>query len=1418
MELTQLKFVVDTSDLKNASVAIKQLADDVSKLNKPMQEVTVASKKLNQEQEASVETTKKVESSTKKQVTVLERQQMILEFMTQGFSKGQSSQLAYAKAAGALTDEIEQLGKVLQTQRTLMGTDPFDKSLGAIQALKNEYTVIKEVQRLYNAELGLSKKQMEDLAREKLRLIEKFKLEGATLSQIKQGMKELESAYVKNASAENSITQSIRSRQKALEDTSKAQDYVAKEFDRVNRLTSDTGNITSATNNKLIAMEKALRKTGMSADEQKQKLDQYRKSLESIQKAAGNRQVDYLSRALGPQITDIFVGLATGQSPMMVLLQQGGQLRDQFALAGVAAKDMGDMLKNATVSMAGSVKDTAFAVGSALGGAIIAAGKATNKFIGDITGVNSVLEYMRYQIALSQGSSGMLMTTFKAAGSAIQFLTGAIITGAIAALIAFGVALKQVVEQEAELNRVVNLSGGALGLTKDRVLDLSKAYAGQKGNISAFNEAIGESAKSGKITADSLKQVTEAAVILESVAGVKISETVKKFTALAEKPTEKLREYAVELGTIDVKALRYIESLEKQGNKALAAAEATKIYSKALKDAAANIQEDMGYLESFFKTIGSAASDMWNSILNIGRKGTKTDRIAELGKDLQKLNEGGAWYETEQFRKNRIEIITAEIAALQKQVVEEYKLAQVKEENSKKAQEEIDLSKKRQEIADYSANMFKEIAQLTDKSTFAQYELNKAQEMMIKLINDPKFIALPETTKSRALATLAETSAKLELVKAEEELRKQNAKATEEYIKNIKAQDDARIAAYDNNLALNNAVKQESETLMLQSSLIGATDEARKRALKTRQIELELAKELRDIEARKLTAEDQAGFESAATFELAARQRAAEKMKNLNTEIAIDAATKIYDQIKNIQNGISDAIVTALFEGGQSGSKKLRDLLIAELKKPITVVIQAVIGGITGINTSSGSSNLLSNIGSSLFSKAIGNIGIGGTTLAAMGESIATGFMTTIQGGSVAEAAAAYQAAGMQSIQAAGMQGISSGLSAGASIANALPYVAAGLVALNALGVFRSTRQVNGGISGTLGSGDISNWAQMRKSGTLFRGPSYWTENRGKFAGSDQLQNTFYQLRASMANMAEVIGLSSEQIKTYTKDINISFKDLTDSQIQEKLSEVFSSIGNDLAALALGAGATAEQLTTLYNNVMQQRYELENKLLELQGDTLALRERERAKIYETNKALFDQITALEDKKAADEAAAEAMEKLTNVTSGIVEEINRLRGVDTNVTGLQSQFETLTMQARAGDLIALAKLPDITKNLETLAGTSAVSAIDVVMARARLAQSLQDTLSYVGVNGTSSSSTSVLSTPSLFGSTTSGGTMISSVSGNQELLVSLISEVQGLRSEVRADVSHNAKTAKILERANQDGETLSVSATIDGGVV
>lgn len=52
------------------------------------------------------------------------------------------------------------------------------------------------------------------------------------------------------------------------------------------------------------------------------------------------REMAFAMRMIPAQFTDIAVSLAGGQNPMMVMLQQGGQLKDQFGGAGEAAKAM----------------------------------------------------------------------------------------------------------------------------------------------------------------------------------------------------------------------------------------------------------------------------------------------------------------------------------------------------------------------------------------------------------------------------------------------------------------------------------------------------------------------------------------------------------------------------------------------------------------------------------------------------------------------------------------------------------------------------------------------------------------------------------------------------------------------------------------------------------------------------------------------------------------------------------------------------------------------------------------------------------------------------------------------------------------------------------------------------------------------
>jgi lambda family phage tail tape measure protein len=57
--------------------------------------------------------------------------------------------------------------------------------------------------------------------------------------------------------------------------------------------------------------------------------------------AMSAKQLSMATRQLPMQFTDIVTSLASGQSPMLVLLQQGGQIKDQFGGVGNAAKAMG---------------------------------------------------------------------------------------------------------------------------------------------------------------------------------------------------------------------------------------------------------------------------------------------------------------------------------------------------------------------------------------------------------------------------------------------------------------------------------------------------------------------------------------------------------------------------------------------------------------------------------------------------------------------------------------------------------------------------------------------------------------------------------------------------------------------------------------------------------------------------------------------------------------------------------------------------------------------------------------------------------------------------------------------------------------------------------------------------------------------
>jgi len=138
--------------------------------------------------------------------------------------------------------------------------------------------------------------------------------------------------------------------------------------------------------------------------------------------------------------------------------------------------------------------------------------------------------------------------------------------------------------------------------------------------------------------------------------------------------------------------------------------------------------------------------------------------------------------------------------------------------------------------------------------------------------------------------------------------------------------------------------------------------------------------------------------------------------------------------------------------------------------------------------------------------------------------------------------------------------------------------------------------------------------------------------------------------------------------------------------------------------------------------VMQQREQLETRLLELQGDTVALRERERATIYETNLALYDQITALQDSQAAAAAAAQAEADLADQRNRALQDAER--ATDSAFASVQRAIQA---EAQAAQVV-LTSAFDAQMNSIERAKTAANAARDAASETLKSAKRIFDFLS------------------------------------------------------------------------------------------
>ena len=643
LDLQKISFTVDTTQLDTAATklaalgkAASGLAKDLNTLDKTsaataktQAEANLIEAKAEEVKRKTANATREVTETTKQNTSVLERQQAILEFMTQGYSKGQSSTLAMAKATGILTDDLKTLQDVLQSQRTLTGGDPFDKSLGALKSLQNEFKVLKEVQRLYTAEIPLTQKQMENLALDKLRLIEAMKIEGKSLSEIKVAIKNLNSEYIGLAGNINRVTAADESMAKSKVDAAKATAFLERELARIdNVLEGFSNNLNVTTSNRLMKFREQLKASGVDATQAAEMLRKYETSLKAIdntnkvkQNQGREEQLKYLARATSVQLGDIGISLAGGQNPFTVLIQQGDQLRGVLNQVEADGVEMKKALSLAFKQIVVGSKDVISALGLFVVGAFNDAGKAIFTFASNLTGFGLALEMARYQLTLLSKESGFLgnvakkaLPAFEAFGAAITSAFGVALGVSVASLLALGVAFVQVTKAQDELTRVTISSGAYLGITTKEAYALSTGLGAVGATTVDAINVMTKLTEGGVIAADAFKMVTTAALELENVGGRSAEKTVEMFNKLGEKPVEVLSEYAIKSGLVNQAEIERINTLVKAGDEITATTEATEILSKATETEAAIMYANLSSISRLWIDVKNGTSDAWGAV------------------------------------------------------------------------------------------------------------------------------------------------------------------------------------------------------------------------------------------------------------------------------------------------------------------------------------------------------------------------------------------------------------------------------------------------------------------------------------------------------------------------------------------------------------------------------------------------------------------------------------------------------------------------------------------------------------------------------------------------------------------------------------------------------------------------------------
>ncbi|HBL8869959.1 TPA: phage tail tape measure protein [Enterobacter hormaechei] len=205
----------------------------------------------------------------------------------------------------------------------------------------------------------------------------------------------------------------------------------------------------------------------------------------SRQEAAARRagisvgQYSAAMRTLPAQFTDIATQLAGGQSPFLILLQQGGQIKDQFGSVQGALSGVGEYIR----SMAGMINPTTIALGGLIGTIGLLAAAAYNS--------SEQFDQVARSVIMMGGAGFASMQQLNQAAEEVAGKTNTSISSTVDTLVTLNDTGKYTASQMKQIATAITLMGKAGNDTKTAMSDFGKIVSDPVKGLASLNEQYG---------------------------------------------------------------------------------------------------------------------------------------------------------------------------------------------------------------------------------------------------------------------------------------------------------------------------------------------------------------------------------------------------------------------------------------------------------------------------------------------------------------------------------------------------------------------------------------------------------------------------------------------------------------------------------------------------------------------------------------------------------------------------------------------------------------------------------------------------------------------------------------------------------------------------------------------------------------